>query len=320
MAGNPNYDTALLTMTLEKFLSKSPADTLFEDLALYDWLNSKKAIKRRVDGGIKMLEPLMYGANSTFMSYSGYDLLDVSPQEGFTNAEFTLKMYNISVSISGQEELLNSGEAQMLDLLEAKWDQARMSFRDGLNQDFFLDGSGNNSKEVTGLALMIDSTGTYGNIVRSSNSWWAAQETAVAGPLTIDGSSGMRRIYNDCSLGKGTMAPDGILTTQAVFEGYEGLMAPYLRYTTGSEANASFEHDNLKYRKATMFWDHDCQSGVMYFLQSKVMKLRMRRDMQVVPFVVPHNQDAKIGHVRSMLELTCNNCRHLGKLTGLSNA
>lgn len=321
MAGNPNYDTALLTMTLEKFLSKTPADTIFNDLALYDWLNSKGSVKRRIDGGVKLLEPLMYAANSTFQSYSGYDLLDVSPQEGFTNAEYSLKMYNISVAISGEEEAKNSGEAAMLDLLEAKWEQARMSFRDGLNQDFFLDGTGNNSKDVTGLALMIDSAGTYGNIARATNSWWAAQETAVGGTLTIDGSTGMRRMYNDCSLGKGTMSPNGILTTQAVFEGYEGLMAPYLRYTTGDSApNASFEHDNLKYRKSMMFWDHDCQSGIMYFLQSKVMKLRVRKDMVVVPFQVPTNQDAKIGHVRSMLEMTCNNCRHLGKLTGLTNS
>lgn len=318
MAGNPNYDTALLTSTMVKYLSKKPADTIFESLALYEWFNSKGGVKRRVDGGVKMLVPLMYAANSTVQSYRGYDLLDVSPQEGFTNAEFELKQYNGAVSISGREEALNSGEAAMFDLLDAKWEQLRMSFRDKLNRDMFGDGTGNGGKELTGLALMIDSAGTYGNIPRSTNTWWAAQETAVGGPLVVEGTNGMKRIYNDVSLGKGTMASDGIVTTQAIFEQYEALMAPYMRYTTSSEANAVFGSDNLKFRKAEMFWDHDCQAGIMYFLNSKVMELRVRKDFTVVPFAVPINQDAKVGHIRFMAEMICKNCRHVGKLTGIT--
>ena len=316
MAGNPNYDTALLTTTFNKFVSKQAADVIFNDLALFEYLNSKGSVKKRVDGGVKMLVHLMYGKNTAVQSYSGYDTLDVSPQEGLTNAEFELKQYNIPISISGREEELNAGEAQMIDLLESKWDQARMSLRDKLNSDGFLDGTGNNSKDITGLALMVDSAGTYGNIPRATNSWWAAQETAVGGSLTIEGSAGMRRIYNDCSLGKGTMVPDGILTTQTLFEKYESLMAPYMRYTVGGDANAVFTNDNLRFRKAMMFWDAECQSEVMYFLNSNVIEMRVKRDMQVVPFQVPINQDAKVAHIRWMGELVAKNCRHLGKLTG----
>jgi len=316
MPGNTNYATALLTSTFNKYISKQPADTIFNDLALYEYLNSKGSVKKRIDGGLKMLVPLLYGKNTGVQSYSGYDLLDVSPQEGITAAEYELKQYNIPIAISGREEELNAGEAQQFELLEAKWDQARMSLRDKLNSDAFLDGTGNAGKDITGLALMIDSAGTYGNIVRSTNSWWGAQETAVGGALTIDGSTGMRRMYNDCALGKGTMVPDGILTTQTLFEKYESMMAPQLRYTVGGDANAVFQNDNLKFRAAQIMWDQECQSGVVYFLQSKVIEMRVKRDMEVVPFQVPVNQDAKIGHIRWMGELVCKNCRHLGKLTG----
>ncbi|MBA2706345.1 MAG: phage major capsid protein [Gemmatimonadaceae bacterium] len=315
MAGNANYETGLLSSTLAKFISKQPSDAIFDKLVLFEWLNSKGSIKKRIDGGIKMLVPVMYAKNTTAMSYSGYDLLDVSPQEGFTAAEFELKQYNIAIAISGREEELNAGEAQMFDLLDAKWKQGRMSLRDKLNEDAYLAGTLNSSKGLTGLALMIDSTGTYGNIDRATNSWWAAQETA-GGALAIDGSGGWRRMYNDCSLGKGSMTPDGILTTQALFEKYEGLMAPYLRYTTGSEGNAVFDTDNLKFRKATVMWDEECQSGISYFLQSQVMELRVKRDMEVEPFAKPVNQDAKVAHVRFMGQLTASNCRHLGKITG----
>lgn len=319
MAGNPNYDTALLTTTLERFLSKKPADAIFEDLALFQWLNAKGSVKRRIDGGIKMLVPLMYGKNGTVQSYRGYDTLDVSPQEGLTNAEFELKQYSGAVTISGREEELNAGEAQMLDLLETKWGQLRMSFRDKLNTDAFLDGTGNGGKDITGLALMIDSAGTYGNIARATNSWWAAQETAVGGALTIDGTTGMRRMYNDCSLGKGTMVPNGILTGQTQFEAYEALMAPYMRYTSSGEANAVFESDNLKFRRATLFWDEELSAaGLMYFLNSQVIQMRVKRDMEVRPFQRPINQDAKTALILWMGEMVATNCRHLGKLTGLA--
>lgn len=318
MAGNANYDTALLSSTLEKFIEKQPVDTFFQDLALWDWLKGTGGIKKRVDGGLKMLVPLMYAANSTVQRYSGYDTLDISPQEGFTAAEFEIKGYNGAITISGEDELKNAGEAQMWDLLEGKWDQLKLSFMDYLNADAYLDGTQGNGKGITGLALMIDSTGTYGNIARASNSWWAAQETAVSAALAIDGSTGMRRMYNDCSLGKGSMVPNGLLTTQAIFETYESLMSPYLRYTVTGEGNAVFQSDNLKFRKAALMWDEECQSGIMYFLNSKVIEMRVRKDMTTTPFQTPINQDSKVAHVRFWGQLVAKNCRHLGKLTGIS--
>lgn len=322
MAGNPNYSTAVLSMTFEKFLSKETADTIFNDLALFSWLNAKGKVKRREVGGRVLLEPLMYAKNSTVSSYSGYDTLDVSPQDGFTNAEFEWSQYAGAISISGREEQENAGDAKMLDLLENKWTQLRMSFRDKLNRDAFLDGSGNDGKEIVGLSLMVDSAGTYGNIARSTNSWWSAQEVAVGGALAVSGDKGMRRMYNDCSGGMGTMAPDAILTDQDEFEAYEQLMAPYLRYTITGEANATFATDTLKFRKAALMWDEECQNGIMYFLNSQVMNFIVRsgREIEAKPFQTPINQDARVAQVLFMGQLTCSNCRHLGKLTGLTDA
>ena len=321
MAGNPNYNTDLLTTTMAKFIQKQPVDVFFTKLAFWDWLNKKGGIKKRDDGGLKMLVALATAANTTVMAYSGYDVLDVSPQTGLTAAEFEMKGYNGSVTISGEDELKNAGEAQVSDLLEAKWDQLRRSFRDKLNEHAYLDGvgtGGETGKVITGLALMVDSAGTYGNIDRATNTWWSAQETAVGGPLQIDGSTGMRRMYNDCGRGQGAMTPDGILTTQAIFEAYEQSMAPYLRYTVTGEANAVFESDTLKFRKAPMLWDEECQSGIMYFLNSEVLQLRVRKDMTVTPFQTPANQDAKIAHIRFWAQLIATDCQRLGKLTGIS--
>lgn len=319
MPGNANYSTAVLTATFQIFLSKTPKDAIFNDLPLFAWLNSKGKIKRK--GGTPILTPLMYGKSSAVGSYQGYDLLDVSPQEGLTNAQFTWKQYYATVTISGKEELENSGEGQQIDLLEAKWAQAKMSLEDKLDSDSFLDGTGNGGLDITGLALAVDSAGTYGNIARSTNTWWSAQETAVGGVLAIGGTGGMRRIYNDCAFGRGKRTPDLILAPQICYEAYEALMDPYMRYSNTGDQNVGFKSQSLRFRDASMFYDEYCQSGVMYFLNSEYINFLVHpeRDMHVGGFQTPPNQDAKSAKILEFGEITVSNCRHLGKLTGITN-
>lgn len=320
MAGNANYSTDFLTATLVNYMSGQAADALFNDVPLIEWLNGKGSVKRREAGGTKLIEPLMYARNSTVASYRGYDRLNISPQEGLTAAEFEWKQYSGAIAISGYEERVNTGKSAQIRLLETKWKQLRLSFMDELNTDCYADGTGNGGKDLVGLALMVDSAGTYGNIVRASNSWWAAQETAVGGALQIYGSTGMQRMMNDCAVGRGSMQPELLLTTQSIYEQYESLMAPYMRYTIASEGNAVFQSDSLMFRKARMIWDHSATSGVMYFLNSKVITfvVDQERDFKVRPFQEPNDQDAKVALILWMGALIANNCRHLGKLTGIS--
>ncbi len=319
MPGNPNYDPSLLATTFALFLERQPKDAIFNDLALYDVLEKRGKIKRK--GGIKLLEPLMYAKNTAGGSYAGYDTFDVSPQEGFTNAEFAWKFYEWTISISGPEELQNAGESQMVDLLEGKWEQTRMSIIDKLDQDAFLDGTGNASKEITGLAAMVGNSGTYGNIARATNVWWKSQVTAVGGALAVAGANGLRRLYNDCSLGKMKRTPNLILTTQIVFEAYEALMDANMRYTNTGEENVGFKSPSLMFRGAPMFWDEYCQSGVLYMLNTDFFKICVHeeRDMKPTEWKKPVNQDAKVAQIFFAGELVCSNARHLGKFTGLTN-
>jgi hypothetical protein len=208
-----------------------------------------------------------------------------------------------------------------------------MSLADAMNQDMFGDGTGNSSKDIDGLGIMIDSTGTYGNIVRSANSWWAANETAVSGVLALQGATGMRRMYNDCSLGRGRVTPDFMITTQAIFEEYETFMDPNMRFTNTGSEDVGFKNLNLMFRGKPIFWDDYCDSGVMYFNNSMVQKLvvmsgrdggvsqsedRDKGDFRTEPFQKPVNQDGRVAKFFWMGNLTASNCRLLGKLTTIS--
>lgn len=328
---NPNYPNDLLSTTWEIFIKSQPADAVFGDLVLFDVLSKKAKVTKR--GGIKLITPLMYAKSQAVGSYDGYDTFDISPQEGLTNAEYEWKWYYGTVAISNIELRKNSGEAQMINLLEAKWRQAKMSLADLMNQHMFLDGTGNGGKNLVGLALMVDSAGTYGGINRTTNTWWSANETNVNGNLSITGSTGMRRMFNDCSLGRGRVIPDFIITTQAVFEAYEALLDNNMRYSIQQPQTPVFQNLNMMFRNTPLFWDDYCQTGTMYFLNSEFIEFVNFSDMDgslnkgetsdtatftTKPFVEPENSDTRVAKFLWGGALAASNCRHFGKLTGIT--
>jgi hypothetical protein len=309
VAGNSNYSTDVLTTTLEKYAKKGLTDNIFQSSALFNQLKKNWAA---CDGGVKIIEPLEYVKNTTAGSYSGYDALDTTPQTTFTAAEYDWKEYSVSVSISGLEETKNSGEAAVINLLKAKLNNASNSLIEDMNEDLFGDGTDNHSKALTGLDLAVDSSGTYGNIARGSNSWWQSTEDTTSESLTIDT---MRTNYMTVSKG-GKDSPTLIVTTQTLMEAYMGLVEPHLRLTDTKTADAGFM--NYMFYKTPMVWDEQCSSGYMYMLNTNYLKLRYAPsyNFKTTPFRIPTNQDAKVAFVLFKGNLTCSNCARQAKLTG----
>lgn len=320
--GNANFNT-LATSTLVKYADKTLVDNIFQSNALFYLLAGTEDMRKsggrgykELDGGKQIVEPLLYASNSTAGSYDGYDVLDTDPQDGMTNAEFDWKQYSVSVSVSGKEKRQNTGETAVLNLIEGKIMQAEMSIIESMNGDLFTDGTGNNSKDLTGFVLAVDSAGTYGNIVRSANSWWSAQETAVSGPLTIDS---MRTMYNDCSKGYGKDHPELIITDQDEYEAYEAKLQPDMRYSDNKLGDAGFE--NLKFKGAQIVYDEQCNAGVMYFMNLKYTGLRVHKDAKftVTEEMRPVDQDAFVKQILWMGNVVTSNCARQGKLTGLTD-
>jgi len=320
MAGNANFNT-LATSTLIKYADKQLQDNIFQSNALFYLLAGSEDMRKaggqsykELDGGKQIVEPLLYATNSTAGSYNGYDVLDTDPQEGMTNAEFEWKQYSVSVTISGREKRQNTGESQVFSLIEGKIMQAEMSLVEAMNGDLFTDGTGNSSKDLTGLVLAVDSAGTYGNIDRTTETWWAANETAVTGPLTIDA---MRTMYNNCSKGYKKAHPGLIISDQTEYEAYEAKLQPDMRFADNKLADAGFE--NLAFKGAKMVFDEQCNDGVMYFLNLDVMGIRVHKDAKftVTDEQRPVDQDAFVKQILWMGNVITKNCSRLGKLTGL---
>ena len=306
---NANFD-ALLSTTLAKYRDQL-TDNVFTARPLTYFLTDKGRI-RMIDGGTKIVEPLIYGQNSTVASYSGYDTIGLTAQTGITAAEFDWKQYAASIAISGIEEAKNNGDAAVLNLLEAKVMQAEESLREGFNTMFYGDGTGNSGKDWNGLGNLVEASGTVGGINRATggNEYWRSYEENTSAVLTL---AQMNTAYNSVSVGNDH--PDMVLTTQTLYEKYEALLQPQLRYTDTKTADAGFQ--NLLFKAAPVTYDTGCTAGVMYFLNSKYLTLvgHSGKWFSQTEFVRPENLDAKYALIMCYGNLTVRNAKKQGKLT-----
>lgn len=174
-----NSDVSDIIATTIQNRSSALADNVTNNNALLRRLKAKGNV-RTVSGGNVILEEIMYTDASTINvnSYSGFEVLNITPNSPISAASFSLKQYAGAVSISGLEVLQNSGKEAFIDLLEGRQKIAEAQLQNRIDYDLYQDGTGNASKNITGLALAIPddpTTGTYGSISRDSYSFWRSQ-------------------------------------------------------------------------------------------------------------------------------------------------
>jgi hypothetical protein len=317
----------LLTTTLDNYMESGKLfDNIADATPLLAWLMSGDRVKT-VTGGDFLSTGMMHELNTTAKSYSGYEQLDVTPQEGMTRAFLDPKQYSGTVSISGDETTANAGEAEVLDLLQAKTMQTEISLADQLSQGAWSDGTGNSSKDLTGLQAMIDptpATGTYANINAANNTAWRNQFAATVGAAATNLLSTLRTEYNDCSQGKGAMStrPDKIFTTQTVHEALEAVLFPMFQFTgSAGESGANAGVTNLAYKAADVDWDADCPSGNLYILDSAHLWLacyRGRKLESAGPLQRPGNQDALLTQILFKGNLVTPARKKLGGMSGIT--
>jgi len=270
MAGNPDFNS-LLSTTLQNY-QPTLVDNIFKDLVLLNHLNEKGRV-RVEEGGTQIIEPLMYAVNDTVATYSGYDAIDLTPQEGISAAEYDWKQMAASVAISGIEEAKNRGTEAIIKLLNAKIMQAEMSLKTTLNEQLFgSPGVAPAAKDLNGLGNIIGTqNNSVGGIDASTNTWWnPTQATNMAAALTL---ANMGDVYNRAS--RGSDVPDLIITNTSLFESYEGLLTQFVRYQDVAKANAGFT--NLMFKQTPVVFDLelavDATDAPMYFLNTKYLKL-----------------------------------------------
>jgi len=271
---NEVFTTTLASRT------KSLADSMSKNNALLKRLRDKGQM-RQITGGSKILEELEYGEGD-IVWYSGYDTISYHPKQLFTAAEYALKLCAVPVAISGEELLMNSGQEQVIDLLEKRISNAEKTLVNQMSAAVYSDGTGSSGKEIGGLALLVaddPTSGTVGTIDRSAagNEFWRNQ--SVSG--TVDSSNirqMMSNLYYKCS--RGMDKPDLIVCDDNLYSLYDSSLEALQRFTDPDIADAGFT--NLKFKGADVIYDGGqgghCPENHMYFLNTSYIYLRTHKD------------------------------------------
>jgi len=299
----PNLSEIVAT-TIEN-RSRVLADNVSKSHALLDRLE-KKGKSKSADGGRRILQELEFAENGTFGWYSGYDSLNIAPQEVFSAAEYDWKQCAVAVSISGLEELMNSGEEQFIDLLESRVGNAERTMKNQMGQAVYGDGTAAGGKAIGGLQLLVADTataGTVGNINRANWSFWrnvsfSGVTDGGAAVSTANILDYMARTW--LQLVRGVEKPDLILTDNNYYRLYWQALLPQQRFMSSGMAQSGFE--SLKYQSADVVFDGGigggCPTNHMYFLNTDYIYLRHHSKRRYAPLGQKErfatNQDAMV--------------------------
>lgn len=303
----PDNVSQLLVSTHEKRAKKDVANTVFNNIPTFEYLNSKGRVM--LDGGASIILPLEV-AKGNFQFYDGYDILDTRANDNHTAAQYKWKQASAPCSISGREVAQNRGDSAIMNLLQMKQNNVERTLRDGLNQALHAASPATN--DISSLVTMIDATSSIGDINSTANTYWQS-EVKTGGVFASTGVANWRNLLNTLRNRGGR--PDMIITTQTIHEAYEATMLPQVRYDGVESGNAKF--GDIKFGPMTVRFDDQCASGVSYFLDSDVLHLYINEavNFKYNDFVRPPEQDAKVAQFLVMLQLGTSNRRLLGKVT-----
>jgi len=290
----PNL-TDIVTTTIQNRSGKL-ADNTLKNNALLQYLNSKGNVKP-FSGGNVILQELMYNDPNTqnASSYSGYDVIDITPNSPLTAPQYDIKQYAAAVTISGLEQLMNSGKEAIIDLLEGRIMVAEKQLMNQISAGVYSDGTGNGGKDITGLAAAISTTpttGTYGGINRATWTFWRN----VAFSAVTDGgapanASNIQSYMNRTILQtvRGTDSPDLCVADNNYYRLFLESLQAIQRVTTEEDAGAGFS--SLAYygagKKMMVRLDGGIGGSIptnrMYFLNTDYIFFRPHRDRNMVP-------------------------------------
>lgn len=325
VAPNTNY-TDIITTTIEA-RSRELADNIGIHGPLLQRLNARGNVDF-FNGGSQIVEELEYAENSTFKWYTGFETIDLQPQEIFSAAQFDMKMLAGSVVISGQEMLQNAGEEAFIRLLSKRMKNAETSLKNNLLRGLVADGTANAGKQIGGLQFLLSSnpvTGTIGGIDRAQWAFWRNKRfrgvtDGGAAVTSVNIQNYMTQLA--LQLVRGPDYTDFVLADINYYNLYTQSLQPNFRVTSNDVTGAGFK--SLKFFAA----GNDCDivfagngngmpSNTMYFLNTNYLRLRPHKDRNMVAIGgdrAPSNQDGISRLLGWAGNMTCSNMALQGVL------
>lgn len=312
MASPNSTFTELVSTTFRKH-RKEIKDNLSNRNALLKWVRDRGNMSTQDDGGLSIVTPLDYAANSTYQRYSDWDTLNISASDVISSAEYQWRQIALNVVASGRELRVNSGDSRIINLAKARVKNAIRTFNNSFSSDLYSAGSLTN--QINGLqALVADAgTGTVGGIDSSTWTFW---QNTVIDVSVIGGTMSSTTIEGDYMLPAWLATDRGpddcvdlIVADSNYYSFFEKSQVSFKQYNDTQTGGAGF--NSLRYKKAQVVYDGG--SGIptnrMYGLNTAYLSLVSHpdADLTVMDEMRPVNQDGAVTQILWMGNLTCSN-------------
>lgn len=301
-------------------------DNMSDNVPFYNRLRRKG--KMSLDGGRDIVMPLEYAENGSFQFYSGYETLNISVNDFIDAAVYDWKQASVAVSISGLEQIKNSGRHALIKLLSAKIKNAQKTYTNQMGAQVHADGTGSGGKEIGGLGLFNPTTNTNsaGGIDANTYTWWrnvVVDFTTTNGGATTTSNiqTAMRALYVQLMLN--SERPDLILCDDLYYNYYWGSLTAIQQITGTTEGRAGFA--SLKFVDADVvneggiggnLSNSTLASSVMHMLTTDYLSFvsHSDRDIEIIGGERQSlNQDATVQLMLWAGNMTCSNRRQQGR-------
>lgn len=320
--------TDIIATTIQN-RSGTLADNLTNNNALLKRLKERGNV-RPFSGGNVILEEIMYNDTTTnnANSYSGYELINISPDSPISAAQYSITQYADAVTMSGLEMLQNSGKEAIIDLLDGRMNVSEARLLNRIAGDIYLDGTGNGGKNITGLAAAVadTNTNTYGGIDRSTWTFWKnVSYSGVTNGGAAVSAANIQQYMTALAiqLVRGNDKADLIVADNNYYSLYVNSLQAIQRIASADEGAAGFA--SLKFYGGGTSADVVLDGGIggnatanhMWFLNTKYIFLRPHKDRNFVPIGGERqaiNQDAIVKLIGWAGNMTCSGAQFQGVL------
>jgi len=285
----------------------------------------------RTFSGPSIRERLLYTETGSYVRYSGHEFLNPKPADLIADAEYKAKLAAVSVTLSGEEILQNSGSAQIMDVMSVHMDAAEQELQDRFTEDLHSDGSAVN--QIGGLQLAVPTTatsGTYGGLDRSTvTNWRTGSYTATGLTGGVLSANNIQDAFTQVLINhtRGKSGPNLIAVDATIYRKFQSSLTAIQRVTKSDGGKATGGFASLAFAGAGYELDVVLEggigsampAGVAYFLDvgSRGLNFRYHPDRNFKKFggeLRPVNQDAIVQHIGFYGNLTMANPLHQAKL------
>lgn len=256
---------------------------------------------------------------------SGYGEISMDTSDTARGTRANFKLAAGSVVIDGSSLRKNSGAAKVTSLLNHKQNDTTSSMVDTVAEALLTSSSEANA--VTSLLTVISANDTLQGLSGGTFANWnsrgvspkgtaAASISFTSGSFASQGVADMRIAFMNAE--EGSIKPNVILTTDAIYRYYEGSLTPNVRFEDLRVGDISFSA--LRFKQAPIFHDPRCASGTMLFINTDHLYVGYLPGamFDISPMERGTNQDAFVAPVLFEGQLVCSARKFQNKLTGIT--